>query len=289
MSKSGHSVCPECGKRASGNFCHHCGAKLGGRFCNQCGMELPPGGKFCNQCGAKVGGGGAKAGGRPKSGGGGARAARERVDTTEHKAAAAAAFGGQNLAWWVAGAAMFVLIVAIGVPMVRPGEPAPPTTQQAPAGGSPAAGASSVDISQMTPIQRADALFNRIMRAVSAGDSLEAQQFMPMALSAYEMAEPLTNDGLFHVSLLQRTALQVEEALATAEQILADDPNHLLGLSAAAQAADELGDGEQAAQYYQHIIDAYDAEMADPLPEYLHHKLITDELKDVAEAYLAGR
>ena len=38
----------------------------------------------------------------------------------------------------------------------------------------------------MTPRERADNLFNRVMQNVSSGDSTQAKFFLPMALSAYE-------------------------------------------------------------------------------------------------------
>ena len=108
MSKrgSGKPFCPECGKAATGNFCQHCGAKLGGRFCNQCGAKIAPNAKFCNQCGDKAGEGAGP------------------------RAAAVATVRGQNLPWWIAGIAMFGLIIVVGTQMVNPGGPAPPTPVQ---------------------------------------------------------------------------------------------------------------------------------------------------------------
>ena len=160
--------------------------------------------------------------------------------------------------------------------------------QGAPVGGAPT-GARAVDLDSMTPVEAADALYDRIMRAVARGDSVEAQQFMPMALDAYEIARPLNADGLFHLSLLQRTATRLDDALATAQQILSANPDHLLGLSAAGEVLAELGRSDEAAAQYQHVVDVYDAQMAAPLPEYVDHSTITDTLKRDAEAFLAGR
>ena len=264
MSKPGGAkpFCPECGKAATGNYCQHCGAKLGGRFCNECGAKIAPNARFCNQCGDKA-----------ASGDG-------------HRAAAAAAVGGQNLPWWIAGIAMFGLIIVVGTQMVRPDGPGAPTPVQpaaGPGGGAPP------DISSMTPIEAADRLYERVMRAIARGDSAEARQFMPMAVGAYARARPLNLDGLFHLSLLQRTAGSLDAALATAQEILAEDPDHLLGLHAAAQATAELGRDDEASGHYQHIVDVYEAQMARQLLEYLDHSGITDDLPDVAEAFLAAR
>jgi tetratricopeptide (TPR) repeat protein len=88
--------------------------------------------------------------------------------------------------------------------------------------------------------------------------------------------------------LLQSTATRLEESLATALQILEANPDHLLGLSAAAEVAAELGRTEEATAHYQHIVDVYDAQMATQLVEYLDHGGITNNLRNVAEAFLAG-
>ncbi len=256
--------CPECQKPATGNFCQSCGAKLGGRFCSQCGGKLGPTSAFCSQCGAK----------NPAGASG------------ELRAAAAEVVGGQNLPWWIAGAAMFALIVAIGVSMVRPGPPAGPG---ATVPATPAGGAAGVDLSSMTPREAADRLFNRVMSSVEQGDSAQAQAFVPMAIGAYERAQPLDHDGLFHLSLLQRTAMDLEGALLTAESILQDDPDHILGLTAAAAAAEELGRADRAAEYYGHLLAVYDAQMQRGLQEYLDHRTTMELVRDSAEAYLAGR
>jgi tetratricopeptide (TPR) repeat protein len=259
------SQCPQCDQPASGNFCQSCGSPLGGRFCNSCGDKVPPGAAFCNKCGTKVGG----------IGGG-----------SEHREAAAAVLGGQNLPWWIAGAAMFVLIFFLGMSMVRPAGPAAPAA--APAAGAAGAG-TPPDISQMSPIAAADALFNRVMSSISSNDSAQAQAFMPMAIAAYQRARPLNLDGLFHLSMLNRTAMNLEAALDNALEIVEQDANHLLGLAAAAEAALELGLVDEAAVHYQRIFDVYDEERNRPLEEYDQHSQIVAVLKEDAEAFLAGR
>lgn len=271
--------CPECGKPSAGNFCQHCGAKLGGRFCNQCGAELGPGARFCNQCGEKV-----------------ADGQGTRAPAVARREVAAEAVGGSNLPWWIAGMAMFALIVFVGVRMVTPaGSTAPAQPQPvAPfAGGGTAPGCASTgtppDLSNFTMRQSADMLFDRVMRCVSAGDSAGAQMFLPMALNAYDQAQPLDHDGLFHLSLLNRVAGNPDEALANAQQVLADDPNHILALTAAAEAAAELGRTDEAAGYYQHVLDVLPEERARGLPEYESHEQIMQSVQGDAEAFLAGR
>ena len=258
--------CPECAKPSTGNFCQHCGAKLGGRFCTQCGNDVAGGASFCNECGSKLSGGGGR---------------------DAHRGAAAAAIGGQNLPWWIAGGSMFVLIMFLGVSMVRPGGPAAPGS--APSGPAPAGAGSPPDLSTMTPIDAATRLFNRVMGAISVGDSTDAQAFVPMAIAAYERARPLDHDALFHLSMLNRTAMNLEAALDNAREVLEEDPNHLLALAAAAEVAIELGLPDEAEEHYRRIVDIYDTESARPLEEYDMHAQIVVVLKDDAERYLAGR
>ena len=259
------SRCTDCGKPATGNFCQECGAQLGGNFCNQCGVEVAPAASFCNKCGASVGGPGRR------------------------KAAVAAVVGGNNLPWWIAGAAMFVLIIVVGVNAVQPGATIPPP---APPVGDPVGGTatgSPPDLSSMSPREAADRLFNRVMTAESSGDIGQAQQFMPMALAAYERARPLAHDGLYHLSVLNRVAMNLEESIANAAEVLAQDSDHLLALAAAAQAATELGRLDEAEAYYRTLVEVYDVEMASQKPEYLDHSGITNDLRNIAENFLADR
>ena len=258
-------VCPKCGKAASGSFCQECGAKVGGHFCQECGAQITATAKYCNRCG-------------------------NHISVSEHRAAATATLGGKNLPWWIAGAAMFALIVALATQMMQSGGPSIPTAS--PITSQPGGGAMTgmpPDLSTMTPVEAANRLFNRVMTAVTAGDSTEAQQFMPMAIGAYERARPLDNDGLFHLSMLQRTAMQLEAALKTAEEILEDNSDHLLGLSAAAKAAAELGRGEIAAAYYERVLEVYESQIEQDIAEYMDHTPIMDNLRTEAEAFLGGR
>jgi len=266
--KNQGSPCPSCKKPATGNFCQHCGGALGGRFCNQCGGKVAANATFCNQCGSNVG-----------EGGGGSGTRRD---------AATAALGGSNLPWWIAGGAMFVVIFFTAMSMVRPAGPAVPAGG-APTTVNPATQMGTTDISQMTPLEAADRLFDRIMRSLSAGDTASAVQFAPMAISSYERARPLSLDATFHLSMVNRAAGDLEAALAAALEILEQHPTHLLGLAAAGEAAHELGRGDEAVGYYQSLVDVYDDEMAAPLQEYMDHSGIVGTLKQDAEAFLAGR
>jgi tetratricopeptide (TPR) repeat protein len=184
---------------------------------------------------------------------------------------------------------MFLLILFVGLSMVRPAGPSAPAGGAAAAPAAAAGGGVAPDISNMSPLEAATRLFNRVMQAVSAGDSAQAQAFLPMAIAAYDRARPLDHDGLFHLSMLNRTAMNLEAALDNAVEILDDDPNHLLALAAAAEASIELGELDEAEGYYRRIDEIYDEESQRDLSEYNDHSAIVAVLKDDAERFLASR
>jgi hypothetical protein len=136
----------------------------------------------------------------------------------------------------------------------------------------------------MTPREAADRLFNRVMTAVSVDDSAEAGTFLPMAIAAFELAEPLDTDGRFHVVLLHLTGRFNAEALEGAEEILSEQPNHLLGLAMAGDASLALGDSASTRRYYRRWLDAYETETAKDLLEYRDHVAMFAEMQVTAEA-----
>jgi len=140
----------------------------------------------------------------------------------------------------------------------------------------------------MTPREAADRLFNRVMSSAESGDTAQAEQFLPMAIGAYERARPLNPDGLFHLSVLERTGRQFDEALATAKQGLEDHPDHLLLLSAAAHASQDLGDTASARQYYSHLLDVWDKEKASGKEEYQDHAALLPTIHQDAEDVVNG-
>ena len=256
--------CTQCGAQASGRFCASCGASLRALRCRGCGAKLPAGLRFCTACGAPVGGA------RPTSArGGGGEARRGRPD----------------LGWWVAGLLLLVVVVTAGISVLRsPGDsPAP-----AALGGAPPGAGAPPDLSAMTPREAADRLFNRVMSAAAREDTDEANAFLPMAIAAYERAAPLDDDGLFHLALLHRAAAEYGASLAAAESGLVDNPDHLLNLSAAAEASLELGRLEEGRAYYRRMLDAWDREVAAGRAEYEEHSPLLRLIREDAEALLGS-
>jgi len=226
--------CPVCHAEAQGAFCSHCGAPLEGAACRECSAPLVPGARYCVNCGRPV----------------------QRVPS--------------SAPWFIAAAATIALVAVVLLAFLRPARsdaPSPPTaTAQAGMDGAVAAPPLTG-----TPREQADRLYDRIMRASTAGDSAEVAFFLPMALAAYRGAEPLDADGLYHLSVLEAAAGDYAAARATAERILETHPDHLLGLAAAARAARSAGAEDVARRLYGRLVEVYDAERARGLPEYADH------------------
>ena len=187
---------------------------------------------------------------------------------------------GNQVAWWMAGALLLGLIMVIAYPVYGPGRAAAPP----PAAVGPAGSAAAVDLSSMTPREAADRLFNRVMTAVSSNDNTEVVNFLPMAIRALELAEPLDTDGKFHLVLLRLTGQFNAEALEGAEEILAEQPNHLLGLAMAGDASLALGDSVSARAYYGRWLEAYETETAKDLLEYRDHSPMFPQMQITGEA-----
>jgi hypothetical protein len=189
----------------------------------------------------------------------------------------------------VTGFAVLALVIALVFPRSEPQPAAAPVDQAAaPAGGSEFGDARSVDLASMTPRQRADALFNRVMENVSAGDTTQARFFLPMALAAYDDVPDLDADGHYHLAVLHLAGGDPASARAEADSILAAEPNHLFGLFTAAQAEQALGNTAAAREFYGRFNESFDGEMAAGRPEYSEHQAVIPMMQEEAGAALAG-
>ncbi len=262
--------CPKCGSQESGKFCSSCGADLRptGASCRKCGARLEGGALFCAECGSPTGS-------RPK------------------KPAIA------YLPWALSGLALVAFAIAIsffiraqaaprvgdmplsgGLPEAPQGEAGGPAASSQPGGGM-------VDLSQMSPRQAADRLFERAMRTEEEGDVERAKFFANMAVQAYGSvpAGEIDADARFHLGLLQLLQGNPDAARAEAEAILTTRPQHLLGLVLVARAAEDEGNAEGRRQAYGRMLDALPAEQAAGLPEYgMHGNLIEAEASRAREA-----
>ncbi|HKS06161.1 MAG TPA: zinc ribbon domain-containing protein [Gemmatimonadaceae bacterium] len=206
-------------------------------FCTECGTRLTVGGRFCHGCGAPIPGGGARV----------------------------AASGSSRLVWAVPAAAIFAVVALSVISNSRStggnvGSPAPQ-------GG----GMRAPDISSMSPDERADRLFDRVMRLSSERKADSVALFAPMALAAIEAIGPLDAHRRFDLGRVALAAGDVAMAKAAADTILAERATHLLGLALAARVADARNNAAASRGFIQRLVAAERSEMALGLPGYAEH------------------
>jgi hypothetical protein len=191
------------------------------------------------------------------------------------------------VAWIVAG----IAVVAVAVVMLwRSGSFQPaaapemgnagslqPGTAVGSAGGVP-------DISNMTPEERFERLWDRVIRASEAGDTGTVNRFSPMALTAYSMLPAANPDLRFHAALIHLATADYDGALALADTILAEAPGHLFGYVIRGQAADRLNRVQALERSYRDFLAQYDAELRSGRPEYEGHKPVLDDFRTRALA-----
>ena len=265
MTASPPTPCPACGTPATGNFCSACGASLTPRTCEGCHADLSPRARFCHRCGRPVGAGGVAApAGEPLP-------SRERT------------------AWIVAGVLCAAFLAAILLRVWRPPAPVAPDMANAGSASAQALGSKgpamgpAPDISSMTPRERFDRLFNRIMQAAAAGDSAQVVRFTPMALGAYTQLDSIDADARYHAAVLRLQVGEVSGAVALADTILIRNPGHLFGYLVRGQAAELQGDTAAETSARRDFLAHYDAEMRADRTEYREHARVIDEFKQKSE------
>jgi tetratricopeptide (TPR) repeat protein len=159
-----------------------------------------------------------------------------------------------GLPWALAGAALGALVAVVA--MRGAGTTAPRTPLTAP------------DISQMSPQERAERLFNRVMILAEAGKNDSVQFFLPMALGAYAQLPALDADTRYHVGLLQLAGGDAAAALAQADTIRQSIPTHLFIYLLRAHAYQALRNVQEERRAYADFLRNEPGEMAKQRPEY---------------------
>lgn len=221
--------------------------------CSSCGALVPAGFSFCGKCGRRLG--------NPAS-----------VDRP-----------ARPYRWAVV--AMAAAVVAGAVFLARRSEPAR-------AGALPASVAmpstAPPDISQLTPAERFDRLYRRVMQGAGTGDTTAAM-FAPMALAAFEMLDSLDADTRYHAALIKLHMGDAAGAAALGDSILARDSSHLLGLVARGMALRWQRDTVQLPRVYAAFRRYAPGELARGRPEYAEHRMILGEFLEAAEGGEAAR
>ncbi|HEX7025526.1 MAG TPA: zinc ribbon domain-containing protein [Gemmatimonadales bacterium] len=251
-------TCAACGAPLTGRFCASCGAAARTGVCLSCNTPLSPGARFCHRCGAPA-------------------------------AAATGTTGRERLAWGLAGLAVVAAVLAV---LWRAGVGRPTVPDMGNAGNIGEAGAGAAgpgqapDISSMTPEQRFDRLWERVIRAAESGDSVTVVQFSPMALAAYGMLPSVNADQRYHAAAIDLVIGDFASARALADTILAEAPGHLFGYVIRGEAAERQNDAAALTRNYRDFLSHYDAELRSGRSEYAEHQPILDDFRTRAKASL---
>lgn len=267
-------TCPACSAPGTGRFCANCGASLETTTCAGCDASLSPGARFCHRCGRPVG-----------------------ADVKNAPMAVATPATGSSLPWIVAAIALVSLLAFFAGNTYRSKKS---STLDAPQNALPQAGLDdrvpqdaggeapvrAPDISQLSPQERADRLFNRVMILNSQGKTDSVLFFAPMALESYRLLSPMNADQRYDMGRIAEVAGAIPLAGAQADTILQQNPTHLLGLILAARVAALEKQPEKEAAFAKRLLAALKPETAKKLPEYDRHQ--DDITAAVAESQKAG-
>jgi hypothetical protein len=166
------------------------------------------------------------------------------------------------------------------------GTPAASAAGTVPAGGE--TGMVAPDISQLTPKERFDRLYNRVMQAAQSGDQATMTRFMPMALGAYEMLDSVDADARYHAALLRVHNGDIPGSRALGDSILAAQPGHLLGYVVLGTTARWAKDEAALAKAYREFVAHYDTEMKANRREYGEHRTSIDGFRREAQGAETG-
>lgn len=232
------------------------------RFCEQCGNSLSATARFCANCGFSVSGEAPAMASAP-----GARAAGPLPAAVVP---------------WLLPIVAVVGIVGYAIVSSR-GAGAPAGADAGLSAGGPTVLAP--DISSLSPDERVDRLFNRIMTLASAGKDDSVAFFAPMAVNSFAALMPLDLHRRYDLGLVMLVSGDAAGARAQSDTILASSPAHLLGLALGMRAANAAGKSADAKRLGAKFTASLAAERAKGLREY------SDHAPDIADAIeeAAGR
>jgi hypothetical protein len=152
----------------------------------------------------------------------------------------------------------------------------------APMAAGPRAGVPP-DISALTPRERFDRLYERVLTASRSGDEATATRFTPMALAAYAMLDSVDTDARYHAAVLRVHSGDPEAAKAIGDTIVRLDPNHLFGYMALGTSARWRKDQAALREAHRRFLARYEPEMKAARPEYQEHRFSVEEFRKAAE------
>ncbi len=214
--------------------------------CPRCQATLTPGAGFCHLCGAQ------------------AQAPGARRDQTV----------------WIVASVVVVVSLALTFRAIRGPEPALPdmaSAVQGPTGPAP-------DISALSPRQRFDRLFDRVMVAAEQGDTATVLSFTDHAMFAYAQLDSLDADARYHMAILATQIGRYDAALSLADTILTTAPDHLFGFLIRGTVAEVIGDSALLREARDDFLSAWSRADASPRVEYEDHRPSLEDFRRSAEA-----
>lgn len=247
----------------------------GAGFCAACGAALSAGARFCHRCGTPVGQG---------------------LPSVAARSAQPASGVAAVLPWGVAFVALLALIAMVaGKNFGKPqgssldgsanSLPTQALDGQGAQGGAPfagGAGGAAPNIANLSPSERANKLYIRIMEYAEMGKVDSVAFFAPMALASHEMLEGPTLDERYHYGRIAEVTGNAEVAKAQADIILKEQPENLLGLLLAARVARLNKDENTAKGFDARLLKALAPQLATQAEEYTQHRSEID--RAVADA-----
>lgn len=251
-------VCAVCSTHGAGQFCSNCGAAFEAFACAGCNASLSPGARFCQNCGKTVG----------------ASAVQPIVPAQRSSISA-------SLPWVVPAIALVTLLAFLagnafnsrrGSTLDAPQNALPQAGLDDRGAGGGEESVRGIDILQLSPQERADRLFDRMMLLNSQGKSDSVLFFLPIAISAYQMLSQMNADQRYDLGRIAEVGGALPLARAQADTILQQNPTHLLGLILGARVASLDNRTADRKALETRILAAYPTESAKKLPEYERHE-----------------
>ena len=134
----------------------------------------------------------------------------------------------------------------------------------------------------MSPRERFDRLFNRVMTAAEQGDTTTIVNFTPMAIGAYSQLDTVNIDARYHAAVLHAQVGDFAAARALADTILQEVPTHLFGHVIRGEVARLENDQAALDAAHRGFLAAYDTEMAANRVEYLEHGPVLQRFRSEA-------
>lgn len=188
----------------------------------------------------------------------------------------------------MAGGLAVVVLVLLAAQLGRGTPAAGPGTASATPGAGPMGSGSIPDLANMSPRERADRLFNRIMQAHEQGDAGQISFFKPMAVQSYEMLGTLDADARYHLGLIHAVTGDLAAATIQLDSLAQEAPAHLLGSMLRHSIAQMRGDQTAARDAYEEFLANYATEANAGRQEYDDHARAIETFRQEAQRAMSA-